>query len=71
MSKVEFDLAQLEFVKSSHSDGERACVEVARIPGGLGVAVRDSKNPGEQPQVYTPEEWTAFLAGVRSGEFDL
>ncbi|SNQ46458.1 conserved hypothetical protein [Frankia canadensis] len=71
MNKIDFDPAQLTFVKSSHSDGERACVEVARIPGGLGVAVRDSKDPDVRPQIYTAQEWAAFVAGVRAGEFDL
>ncbi|MCM3920659.1 DUF397 domain-containing protein [Frankia sp. AiPs1] len=71
MKKIEFDPEQLDFVKSTHSDGERACVEVARIPGGLGIAIRDSKNPDGPTQVYTPQEWAAFVAGVRDGEFDL
>lgn len=35
------------------------------------VALRHSKHPELPPQVYTPEEWTAFLAGAKDGEFDL
>jgi hypothetical protein len=34
------------------------------------VAVRDSKDPGRQPLVFTLEEWAAFTAGVKAGEFD-
>jgi hypothetical protein len=44
------------------------CVEVGQLADG-GVAVRDSKNPGQQPLVFTAAEWTAFVAGVRAGEF--
>jgi hypothetical protein len=45
------------------------CVEVALVDGQ--VAVRDSKNPRGPVLVFTPFEWTAFLGGVRDGEFDL
>jgi len=44
------------------------CVQVGQLAGG-GVAVRDSKNPAQQPLVFTTAEWTAFVAGVRAGEF--
>lgn len=63
------DLENLHWFKSSCS-ASGACVEVARLPGG-GVAVRDSKDPGEPPHVYTRRQWAAFLAGVKNGEFDL
>lgn len=43
------------------------CVEVAFVDGG--VAVRDSKDRGPV-QVYTDAEWSAFVEGVRAGEFD-
>lgn len=46
------------------------CVEVGRTPDG-GVAVRDRKDTDGAPLVFTPEEWTAFVAGVKAGEFDL
>lgn len=52
--------------KSSFSNN--SCVETAAYRGG--VAVRDSKNPTAGFLVYTPDEWRAFLAGVRNGEFD-
>jgi hypothetical protein len=36
------------------------------------VLVRDTKDRGRGPvQRYTSDEWRAFVAGVRSGEFDL
>ncbi len=45
------------------------CVEVGFTPDG-GVAVRDSKDGDAGPLVFTREEWVAFVAGVRAGEFD-
>lgn len=56
-----------EFFRSSFC-GSGACVEVAHSGGD--VLVRDSKHPGQPPLVFNREEWTAFLAGVRAGEFD-
>lgn len=55
------------FVKSSHSSSG-ACVEAA--PAGGRILVRDSKDQAGPVLVFTPAEWSAFLAGVRGGEFD-
>jgi hypothetical protein len=56
--------------KSSYSGSNGgACVEVARNPGA--VAVRDSKDPDGPRLAFAPEEWTAFTAGVKAGDFDL
>jgi hypothetical protein len=57
------------FRKSSFSAAS-GCVEARRLPDGR-IAVRDSKQPSVAPNQFTPTEWTAFLAGVRAGEFDL
>jgi hypothetical protein len=56
-----------DFRKSSFC-GSSACVEVAR--DGDGVLVRDSKDPAAAPLRFTADEWAAFVAGVRAGEFD-
>jgi Domain of unknown function (DUF397) len=48
-----------------------ACVEVAVLPDRAGVAVRDSKDRSRPPHFYTRDEWHAFVAGVKAGEFDL
>ncbi|WP_345409417.1 DUF397 domain-containing protein [Nonomuraea salmonea] len=45
------------------------CVEVATNLPGM-IAVRDSKNPAGSALVFTPDEWRAFLGGVKLGEFD-
>jgi hypothetical protein len=57
--------------KSSRSAGNGGdCVEVARnLPGA--VAVRDSKDPDGPKLTFTPDEWAAFTAGIKTGEFDL
>lgn len=63
------DLA-VPFRKSSYSNGGDNCVEVGLTRGGR-VAVRDSKRPELPAQVYSRQEWAAFVAEVRDGECDL
>lgn len=46
------------------------CVEVGLRPDGT-VAVRDTKDPERVTLSFTPEEWSAFVAGVKNGEFDV
>jgi hypothetical protein len=45
------------------------CVEVGRSPEGS-VVVRDTKDRAQQALTFTDEEWVAFVAGVKAGEFD-
>lgn len=46
------------------------CVEVGRAPDGS-VVVRDSKDAERrQSLTFTTDEWTAFVRGVKAGEFD-
>ena len=69
--KIPTDLTQAVWVKSSLSNGSGGdCVEVARNLPGV-VAVRDSKDPDGPKLVFSPDEWRAFSAGIRGGEFDL
>jgi hypothetical protein len=64
------DLSRAEWRKSTRSGSSGDCVEVAdNLPGV--VAVRDSKNPTGPALVFTPDEWAAFIGGVRDGEFDI
>jgi Domain of unknown function (DUF397) len=58
----------LRWFKSSAS-GANGCVEVAFT--GEGVAIRDSKDRKKMARFFDRDEWNAFLAGVRNGEFDL
>ncbi|MFJ9717457.1 DUF397 domain-containing protein [Streptomyces sp. NPDC101213] len=57
------------WIKSSHSNAEGNCVEVAVLDGG-GVAMRNSRDPDGPALVYTPAEVAAFVAGAKDGEFD-
>ncbi|MEV6612877.1 MULTISPECIES: DUF397 domain-containing protein [unclassified Streptomyces] len=57
------------WIKSSHSNAEGNCVEVAVLDGG-GVAMRNSRDPEGPALVYTPAEVAAFVAGAKGGEFD-
>ncbi|MEU6053137.1 DUF397 domain-containing protein [Streptomyces xanthochromogenes] len=58
-----------EWVKSHHSNGSGACVEVAALSGG-GMAVRNSRFPEGPALVFTPRETEAFFSGVCEGEFE-
>jgi Domain of unknown function (DUF397) len=59
---------KLVWRKSSRSGAAGHCVEVAETPAV--VHVRDSKD-ADGPQLrFGAAEWTAFVEGVRSGEFD-
>jgi hypothetical protein len=57
------------WVKSSLSFSNGNCVEVAGLPGG-GIGVRNSRDSEGPVLRFTPDEWHAFLGGVRNGEFD-
>jgi hypothetical protein len=57
--------------KASYSGANGGgCVEVTQLPASA-VAVRDSKDPDGPRLAVTPDEWLAFVAGVKAGEFDL
>jgi hypothetical protein len=56
--------------KSTLSSGGDNCVEVGFADDGT-VGVRDTKQHGQGPVLeFTPSEWSAFVGGVRQGEFD-
>ncbi|MFP5068922.1 DUF397 domain-containing protein [Pseudonocardia nantongensis] len=59
-------MSEARYVTSSYClDGD--CVAVAADAGG-GVVLKDTKGSGTLS--FTADEWSAFLAGVRAGEFD-
>jgi hypothetical protein len=35
------------------------------------ITIRDGKNTDGPKLVFTPDEWQAFVLGVKDGEFDL
>jgi hypothetical protein len=59
---------EVAFAKSTRSSSTN-CVEVGPCDCGE-VRVRDSKDPNGPVLTFTADEWTAFTAGVRAGEFD-
>jgi hypothetical protein len=61
--------AGARFRISSFSTGGN-CVEVGQLEDGS-VAVRHSKLTGTGGSLtFTGDEWAAFIAGVKAGEFD-
>ncbi len=65
------DMTNVTWRKSSYSGGNGGnCVEVALLPDDS-RAVRDSKDPGGPVLAFTPDEWRAFTAAIKAGEFDL
>ncbi|MFD7121890.1 DUF397 domain-containing protein [Streptomyces sp. NPDC059922] len=55
-----------EWFKSSHSNGNGACVEVAYLDDA--VAMRDSKEQAGPVLTSTFEGWQAFIGSVVEGE---
>ncbi|NNH70817.1 DUF397 domain-containing protein [Nocardia uniformis] len=64
------DLFGASWFKSRRSANQDACVEAAHLTGST-VGVRDSKDPTGPALIFGPGEWDDFVAGVRSGKFDL
>jgi hypothetical protein len=51
--------------KSSYSNSQANCVEVARTRSGK-VAVRDSRNPGNGALSFGPDEWQTFVLSLQA-----
>jgi hypothetical protein len=60
---------ELSFERSSYC-ANSCCLEVARESRTGKIYVRNSQSPGTRI-TFTAEEWRAFLAGVKSNEFDV
>lgn len=63
-------LPTVNWRKSRRSNPSGNCVEMARLPDGAGIAMRNSRQPKGPTLVYTLDEITAFVDGVKDGEFD-
>ncbi|QKW49123.1 DUF397 domain-containing protein [Streptomyces buecherae] len=58
------------WIKSSYSQNGGQCVEVAANLAAHGtVPVRDSKDPHGPTLAFDTTAWTAFVAGVKAGDF--
>ncbi|MFH8490554.1 DUF397 domain-containing protein [Streptomyces longisporoflavus] len=53
-----------EFRKSSYSDQQGDCLEMARTRIG-GSAIRDSKNPSGPALTFAPAAWAGFVAEIK------
>jgi Domain of unknown function (DUF397) len=59
------DLSGAQWRKSSYSDGQANCVEVAAVAHGYRiVVVRDSKSKGGPGLTFTPSAWQHFIERV-------
>ncbi|MER5447448.1 DUF397 domain-containing protein [Streptomyces sp. NPDC002766] len=63
------ELTDVVWHKSRYSNPEGNCVELALLPDGR-VAVRDSRHPQGPALVCTGAEISAFVRGVKDGDFD-
>jgi len=63
-------LPPVRWQKSGRSNPSGNCVELAELPGGAGIAVRNSRYPEGPALIYTVDEITAFVLGARDGDFD-
>ncbi|WDZ82473.1 DUF397 domain-containing protein [Micromonospora cathayae] len=63
-------LPPLKWQKSRRSNPSGNCVELAELPGGAGIAMRNSRHPEGPALIYTADEIAAFVLGARDGDFD-
>ncbi|MFG1889413.1 DUF397 domain-containing protein [Micromonospora sp. NPDC049051] len=63
-------LPPLRWQKSRRSNPSGNCVELAELPGGAGIALRNSRHPEGPALIYTVDEIAAFVLGARDGDFD-
>ncbi|WP_100444496.1 DUF397 domain-containing protein [Glycomyces xiaoerkulensis] len=68
--KGRFDADAARWVRPDAAEGTPGELEIGFAPDGL-VAIRRADDPGGTILIYTPDEWEAFVGGVRDGEMDL
>lgn len=63
-------LPAVTWQKSGRSNPSGNCVELAKLPGGTEIAVRNSRDPEGPALIYTAAEIEAFVLGAKDGDFD-
>ncbi|MEV0660426.1 DUF397 domain-containing protein [Actinomadura luteofluorescens] len=63
------DFADAQWRKSSRSNSQQECVEVAQSPTSIGI--RDSQNPEGGHLALDRSSFTALLARAKAGDLDL
>lgn len=63
------ELDRATWRKSSFSNDQGQCVEVAALSNGT-IAVRNSNAPDAGAVFFTPAEMSAWIRGCKAGEFD-
>lgn len=66
---VHLGAVDVHWRKSTVSNPSGNCVELGELAGGS-IGMRNSRHPAGPVIVYTRAEISAFLQGVRNGEFD-
>lgn len=61
------NLSNATWRKSTRSNGQANCIEVANLDSGH-HAIRDSKNPTGPALLITPTHWTTFTTALRTGK---
>lgn len=57
------------FLKSSFSESGNCVAVAVQVDGS--VKVRNSNSIKQPTLLFTPNEWTAFIKGVKHGEFEI
>ncbi|MFE4666088.1 DUF397 domain-containing protein [Streptomyces sp. NPDC056716] len=60
------DPTEAAWFKSSYSNGQSACVEIAFVGSEI-VPVRDSKAPNGPALAFRPNGWSSFVRAVKGG----
>jgi hypothetical protein len=63
-------LETVTWQKSRRSNPSGNCVELAALPDGSGIALRNSRDPQGAALIFTLEEIAAFVGGAGDGDFD-